>query len=189
MHLGTLINVHTYLINDITILPANKVLDLGIITDSDLSYSSHISSIISKAHSRTGIIIRSIFLHNISLLRHAYITFVHPIIEYASQVWNPSVVKYISDFENVQRNFTYHIRSIKHLPYPGRLAVHLEPFELRRLKADLVIYYKILNNLISIICDDHFTVQKHSIISTRSTGPSLLKPFCRTNRTVSNFFI
>ena len=62
LHLGTSINVHTYLINGITILPADKVLDLGIITDSDLSYSSHISSIISKAHSRTGIICRSFFL-------------------------------------------------------------------------------------------------------------------------------
>ena len=31
-----------YLINGITILPTDKGLDLGIITDSDLSYSSHI---------------------------------------------------------------------------------------------------------------------------------------------------
>ena len=78
-HLGASINVHTYLINGITILPADKVLDLGIITDNDLSYSSHISSIISKARSGTGIIFRSLFSHNISLLRQAYITFVRPI--------------------------------------------------------------------------------------------------------------
>ena len=99
-------------------------------------YSSHISSIISKARSRTGIICRSFCAHNISVLRQAYITFVHPIIEYASQVWNPSVLKYISYFKNVQRNFTYLISSIKHLSYPERLAIlNLEPLELRRLKS------------------------------------------------------
>ena len=103
LHLGTSFNVHTYLINGITILPADKVLDLGIITDSDLSYSSHISSIIFKARSRTGIIFRSFFSHNISLHRHAYITFVRLIIEYASQVWNPSVLKYISDFRKCSK--------------------------------------------------------------------------------------
>ena len=78
---------------------------------------------------------------------------------------------------------------MKHLSYPERLAVlNLEPLELRKLKADLVMYYKILNNLISINFDDQFTIQKSSSISTRSTGPSLLKPFCRTNRIANNVF-
>ena len=86
-------------------------------------------------------------------------------------------------------NFTYRIRFIIHLSYPERLAVlNLEPLELRRLKADLVIYYKILNNLTSINLNDHFTIRKSFSISTRSTGPSLLKPFCRTNRFTNNFF-
>ena len=66
--------------------------------------------------------------------------------------------------------------------------INLEPLQLRRLKADLVMYYKILNNLISINFDNHFTVRKSYSISIRSTGHSLLKPFCRTNRIVNNFF-
>ena len=110
-------------------------------------------------------------------------------IEYASQVWNPSVLKYISDLENVQSNFTYRIRSLKHLSYPERLAVlNLEPLELRRLQADLAMYYKILNNLISINFNDHFTIRTSSSISTRSSGPCLLNPFCLTNTIANNFF-
>ena len=66
LHLGMSINIHTYVINDTSIPPADKVLDLGIITDNDLNHSSHISSIIFKARSRTGIIFevfsRTIFL-------------------------------------------------------------------------------------------------------------------------------
>ena len=64
LHLGTFINIHTYLIYFITVLPADKVLDLDIITDNDVKYSSDISSIISKARSRNYIIVRSFLSHN-----------------------------------------------------------------------------------------------------------------------------
>ena len=64
-------------------------------------------------------------------------------------------------------NFIYRIRSIKHLSYPERLAVlNLEPLELRRLKADLIMYHKIINNLSSINFDNDFTIRISSSIST-----------------------
>ena len=51
---------------------------------------------------------------------------------------------YTTDLENVKRNFTYRIRSIKHLSNPERLAIlNLEPLEIRRLKTDLLVYYEI----------------------------------------------
>ena len=41
--------------------------------------------------------------------------------------------------------------SNKQLFYPERLVIlNLEPLELRRLKTDILMYYKILNNLIPI---------------------------------------
>ena len=40
LHLGTSITVHTCLINGINMLPVDKVLDLGIITDHDPNFSS-----------------------------------------------------------------------------------------------------------------------------------------------------
>ena len=50
------------------------------------------------------------------------------------------------------------------------------------------MYYKILDNLIPLNFDDHFTMRKPYTISTRSNGPYILKLFCRTNRIVNNFF-
>ena len=96
----------------------------------------------------------------------------------------PSILKYTTDLENVQRNFTYRIRLIKHLSYPERLAIlNLELLELRRLKTDLLVYYKILNNLTPISPDDHFTKRTDTCIHTRTSGTGLLlKSFCRTNR-------
>ena len=59
---------------------------------------------------------------------------------YASKIWNPSVLMYISDLENVQRNFTHLIRFIKHLSYPDRpVGLILEPLEFRSLRADLLM--------------------------------------------------
>ena len=156
LHLGLSQNVHSYHIDGNNIMSTNKVLDLGVTTDSDLRYASHISSIVSKARSRSSIIFRNIHFHNTSLLSQAFISFVRPILENASQIWNSSILKYTTDLENVQRNFTYRIRSIKHLSYPERLAIlNLEPLELRRLKTDILMYYKILNNLIPISPDEH----------------------------------
>ena len=87
-------------------------------------------------------------------------------------------------------NFIYRVRSLKQLSYPERLAVlNVEPLELRILKADLIMYFKIINNLMSINFNDHLNARTSSSISTRSFGSCLLKPNCRTNRTHNNFFL
>ena len=87
-------------------------------------------------------------------------------------------------------NFTYRVRSLKQLSYPERLAVlNVEPLELGILKADLIMYFKIVNNLMSIYFNDHLIARTSSSISIRSLGSCILKPNCRTNRTDNNFFL
>ena len=57
--------------------------------------------------------------------------------------------------ENVQRAFTKHVKAISKLSYIERLGIfNLEPLELRRLRYDLVQYYKILNYLTPLNPDD-----------------------------------
>ena len=182
--------MHSYHIDGNNIMFTDKVLSFGVTTDSDLSYASHISLIVSKARSRSGIILRSFHSNSISLLRKAFIYFVRPILEYASQVWNQSILKSTTDLENVPRNFTYRIRSIKHLSYPEKLAIlNLEPLELRPLKTDLLMYYKIRNNLTPISPDDYFTKRTDTSIHARTSGTGLLlKPFCRINRIGNHVF-
>lgn len=53
--------------------------DCGIVTNSDLSYTNHVASVVSKALSRVVIIHRSFYSHNIVLLWRAFITVVFPI--------------------------------------------------------------------------------------------------------------
>jgi hypothetical protein len=83
-----------------------------------------------------------------SLLVKAFVTYVRPIVEYASNVWSPYLLKHIRGIENVQRRFTKRIFSISQLSYSERLAVlGLDTLELRRLRSDLVLYYKIFHGL------------------------------------------
>ena len=45
------------------------------------------------------------------------IAYVRPILEYASQVWSPSIVNLIYKVERVQNLFTKRILSVANLPY------------------------------------------------------------------------
>ena len=127
---------------------SNSPRDLGIDLDPLLRFNNHINAISSKAHSRVGIIFRSFVTNDISLLKLAYTTFVRPLLEYNSATWSPHLHKRIFAIENVQRYFTRRIYSLRDLSYFTRLAVlDLEPLDLRRLRMDLSLYYKIFNNL------------------------------------------
>jgi hypothetical protein len=81
-------------------------------------------------------------------MRKAFITYIRPILEYNSIVWNPTYIHLIDLVENVQRNFTKRIPSLSSLPYSERLALlDLDLLELRRLRFDLIYYFKVLHNL------------------------------------------
>jgi len=66
---------------------------------------------------------------------------------------------------------------------PERLAViNLEPLELRRLKNDLVMYFKCLNNLVALLSE-----YSMSAFYTRSGGKRLIIPLCSTNHFENDF--
>jgi hypothetical protein len=75
----------------------------------------------------------------------------------------------IDKLENVQRQFTKRIKSISNLTYFERLSIlNLEPLELRRMRFDLIQYYKILNNLADINHAYYFTYHHPSTSSRES---------------------
>jgi hypothetical protein len=81
-------------------------------------------------------------------MRLAFITYIRPLLEYNSIIWNPNYIYLIDLIENVQRKFTKALPSISSLPYSERLAsLNLDLLELRRVRFDLVYYYKVFNHL------------------------------------------
>jgi len=81
------------------------------------------------------------------------------------------------------------IISITELPYLERLAaMDLEPLELRRIKTDLTMYFKIYNNFSALPSDylpcDNSVRTYHS----RRKCEYIIQPFCRTQLFANDFF-
>jgi len=75
-------------------------------------------------------------------MTRAFVTYVRPLLEYASCVWSPYLLKHIKRIESVQKRFTKRLSSIS-FGYTDRLkAIGLEFRELRRLHHDLLCTYK-----------------------------------------------
>ena len=64
------------------------------------------------------------------------------------------------NIESVQRLFTRRIIGLKDTPYKERNAIlNLDSLELRRLRADLVMAYKIIFGLVDVDCGKFFTLR------------------------------
>ena len=98
---------------------------------------------------------------------------------------SPSNVGLIRKIEAVQKRFTKRLLGLNFLDYNERLALlDLESLELRRLKADLCMTYKIIFNLVDLNVDNFFAVRTDKI--TRGHPYTLVKPLCKV-RARSNF--
>ena len=154
--------------------------DLGVMIDSKLSFNSHISLIVHKAHVRAQLILRTFTSRHCDLLTRAFTTYVRPLLEYCSPVWNPHTLCNINKIESVQRAFTKRLEGLSRFSYNDRLRkLNLETLELRRLKTDLVVCFKLLHGQIDSNYDHYFQLINYS--STRGHNYKLAKQFSRVN--------
>ena len=119
-----------YLISSTEINCQETQKDLGVIVSSDLKWSNHYNSIISKAYKSLALIRRTFCSnHYPSVKLHLYITLVRPHLTYCSQLWRPYLIKDILCFERIQRRATKHILNNYNISYKSRLLeLHLLPF-------------------------------------------------------------
>jgi len=133
-----------YYFNHIRLKPCYLVNDIGVDFDSLLLFDKHIDRIIAKAYSRIGLLFKGFVSRNLLVFRRAYITYIRPLLEYASNVWSPHLTMHINSLERVQRHFTKRITELHDLCYQERLTVlNLETLEYRRLSIGLTMYYKV----------------------------------------------
>jgi len=92
-------------------------------------------------------------------------------------MWSPTAVGQINKIESVQSCFTKRIKSLSNLTYDERLIkLGINRLELR-LRADLLMCYKILHHSVDLHQDDVFTMS--SIIKMRG---NLYKRFVPNSR-------
>ena len=112
----------------------DTVKDLGVLIDTDLSFSPHIKSIVSKAKQRIYLMFKSFHSRDVALFVFAYKTYILPILDYNSPIWSPYKLSDIDKLEDVQRFYTKRLKGLWYLSYKQRLvACNLVSLELRRL--------------------------------------------------------
>jgi len=84
----------------------SSIQDLGVIVDNRLTFKDHITSIVTRAHVRAMEIWRCFLCKDMDVVMRAFITYVHPLLEYCSPVWSPSSNTLIDQLESVQWRFT-----------------------------------------------------------------------------------
>jgi len=107
------------------------------------------------------------------------------LLEHNTVIWLPYKVGDISSIEKVQRRFTKRLPGLKNLTYKQRLvATNLDTLELRRLRADLVVCYKIVFELIKVDVNKFF-----SFAPVRNTCGHRYKLFVeQSTRNVRHYF-
>ena len=91
-------------IDNIPIERTNSHKYLGIVLTSNLTWSEHIHCICSKAKKLLGLLYRQFYKNcDPTTLLSLYVCLIRPHLEYASQVWNPHLLKDINKIENVQK--------------------------------------------------------------------------------------
>ena len=175
-----------YKLNNIAIQRVCFFKDLGVTVDQALSFENHINMICATASQRAALILKCFTSREPILLVKAFITYVRPLLEYASCIWSPFKLKLIDKIESVQRHFTKKLYGLYNFSYENRLKhLGIESLELRRLKNDLIMYFKILHNLVNIDPKIFFSLCGNNI--TRGHPFKLVKPYCSNNSQLNNF--
>ena len=140
-------HTHRYRICDQELEHVFEEKDLGVIFDSDLSFSEHIASKINKGNSIVGLIRRSFTFLDCASFTKLYCAMVRPHLEYAQSIWSPHLLKDIDAIENVQIRATKLVDGLSNLSYSERLRkLNLPTLVYRRLRGDLIEMFKHVNN-------------------------------------------
>ena len=175
-------NVLEYKLGDVVLKAVNNVSDLGVNVDCKLNFCEHVANITRKAHARANLILRCFISgHRLSNI-NAFKIYVRPLLEYNSSVWSPTLKYLIELLENVQRRFTKRMFGLYNLTYHQRLTcLGLESLELRRLRFDLLLVYKIVFGLTGLRSEDFFcTNVSRNVLNLRGHPYQLIHNVART---------
>ena len=159
---------------------------------SDLSWKSHVLTIVSKANKMLGLLKRTCpLITDTRIRRTLYLSLVKSQLCYATEVWSPASIKLKTIIERVQRRATRWILRTKigEKTYKERLTgLNLLPLTYDRELRDLVFFLKCYHGNTNLNINNFVSFVKHG--RSRSMNPSLvLKPaLCKTTTFQSSFF-
>ena len=95
---------YNYNVHNTVLQETNTIKYLGVHIDDKLTWKSHVDTIVTKANSVKGFLSRNFKHCPPSVKSKCYQTLICPVLEYASIVWSPYLVRLIDKIEAVQRH-------------------------------------------------------------------------------------
>ena len=176
---------HTYRICSKDIKKVTTTKDLGVMINNSLKWNLNSTKQSSKATVISFMILRTFNSFSCTPYVSAYKTFVRPHLEYNCAVWNSCNRNDIQILEKVQRVFTRRLLqklNIKFSSYEERLNIlNIEKLDSRRLRNDLVLVYKMLNNLIDMNFNEFFSMINLTYNLRRHKFTIAKPPVAKTN--------
>ena len=177
--------VKNYKIHDHCLDRVEEAKYLGLILDKKLTFNPHINSICKKAHSTRQFLQRTLYHCDKRAKALAYTTFVRPVVEYASTVWDPhtrnnSQVKRLEAVQNKAVRFACRDWRPKQSVSKMRESLEWLTLHERRAKARVYMMHKIYNLYVAIPLEPYFipiaqSMTTRGVIShVRFAPPSLL---------------
>ncbi|MCP4458353.1 MAG: reverse transcriptase family protein, partial [Cytophagales bacterium] len=147
--------------------------DLGIHVHESLHWNLQTSSLIAKATQRFNLLRRTYhFVKNQKKKRALYLTMVRSIFQHGSVLWSPSAVSTIDQFEAIQKRAVKWILNEQSYSYSNDyytqklIDLDILPMAQKFVYNDMVMLYKIINNLVPVSLPDYVILR----INTRSSA-------------------
>ena len=132
---------------------------LGLTVTEDLKWDIHIQNICVKANQTIGFLRRNLNIGAVPIKQQAYLSLVHPIVEYARNVWDPYTDKKIDKLEMDQRRsakYVLHRRCNKSSVTSMLQSLNWRSLEDRRKDMRICMMYKIDTGLVAIRKEERF---------------------------------
>ena len=163
---------------------------LGVVLTDDLTWSTHISEITNKARKIIGLIYRQFYsMSSTPSLLQLYTSLVRPHLEYATQVWDPFLIKgNVLKLESVQKFALKMCCKNWDSSYSENLQQSLLPeLSFRRKYLSLSYFYNLINGRFEF--PDMPVTLRQPTYSTRSSHASIyVQPFAHSNSFLYSFF-
>ncbi len=133
------------------------VRDLGVPLDTTFTASAHCREAANTARCLLFLVRRSFCELSKTAFTPLYCSLVRPHLDYAMETNAPTLRADINQFERVQCLATRLVRGLRHVPYEERLRqLNLFSLERRRLRADLILAFKIFKGEVDLNPSEFF---------------------------------
>jgi len=157
LHLGVTNPKREYEIGGSIIPQVESIRDIGIEVDQTMKFSTHCKTIAQRANRLSNLFFLTFRCRDKEFMLNFYATYIRPLLETATTVWNPYLMKDINVLEGVQRKFTKRVPGMFERSYEQRrAALGLKTLEHRRLCNDLTMCFRALNGFIDLDFHEFF---------------------------------